>query len=105
LWEIFARDAVYDTECFCQLTRANNAIIKENMSRVMRQSITSQNQSAKSANIDVGASIRQQKSIAAQEALYEGALPLQVAVMMLLHRQTLNDLDGVCVNSNLKCNA
>jgi hypothetical protein len=96
LWEIFARDAVYDTECFCQLTRANDAIIKENMSRVMRQSIASQNQSAKSANIDVGASIRQRKSIAAQEALYEGALPLQVAVMMLVHRKTLNDLDGAC---------
>jgi hypothetical protein len=39
LWDIFSRDAVYDTECFCQLTRANDAIIKENMSRVMRQSI------------------------------------------------------------------
>jgi hypothetical protein len=96
LWEIFARDAVYDTECFCQLTRANNAIIKENMSKVMRQSIAAQNDSARHANIDVGASIRQRKAIAAQEALYEGSLPLQVAVMMVVHRQTLNELDSAC---------
>jgi hypothetical protein len=96
LWEIFARDAVFDTECFCQITRANDAIIKENMSRVMRQSIAAQNQSAKSANIDVGASIRQRKSIAAQEELYEGALPLQVAVMIVVHRPTLSELDSAC---------
>ncbi len=96
LWDIFARDAVFDTECFCQLTRANDAIIKENMSRVMRQSIAAQNQSAKSANIDVGASIRQRKSIAAQEELYEGALPLQVAVMIVVHRPTLSELDSAC---------
>ncbi len=96
LWDIFARDAVYDTECFCQLTRANDAIIKENMSRVMRQSIAAQNDSAKHANIDVGASIRQRKSIAAQEALYEGSLPLLVGVVMVVHRPTLNELDSAC---------
>jgi hypothetical protein len=96
LWDIFARDAVYDTECFCQLTRANDSIIKENMSRVMRQSIAAQNQSARSSNIDVGASIRQRKSIAAQEELYEGALPLQVAVMLMVHRPTLPELDSAC---------
>jgi hypothetical protein len=96
LWDIFARDEVFDTECFCQLTRANDAMIKENMSRVMRQSIAAQSQSAKSASIDVGASIRQKKSIDAQAALYEGALPLQVAVMLLVHRPTLKDLDGAC---------
>jgi hypothetical protein len=96
LWDIFARDAVFDTECFCQLTRANDGIIKENMSRVMRQSIAAQNTSAKYASIDVGASIRQRKSIAAQEALYEGSLPLQVGVMLVVHRPTLNELDSAC---------
>jgi hypothetical protein len=96
LWDIFSRDTVYDTECFCQLTRANDAIVKDNMSRVMRQSIAAQNESAKHANIDVGASIRQRKSIAAQEALYEGSLPLHVGVMMVVHRPTLNELDAAC---------
>jgi hypothetical protein len=66
------------------------------MSRVMRQSIAAQNQSAKSANIDVGASIRQRKAIAAQEAMYEGSLPLQVAVVLLVHRRSLSDLDSAC---------
>jgi hypothetical protein len=96
LWDIFARDAVYDTECFCQLTRANDGIVKENMSKVMRQSISAQQDSARNANIDVGAALRQRKSIAAQEALYEGSLPLQVAVTMVVHRPTLPELDAAC---------
>ncbi|KAM3095551.1 hypothetical protein ACKFKG_13135 [Phormidesmis sp. 146-35] len=96
LWEIFARDAVTDTECFCQLTRANEAIIKENMSRVTRQTIAAQNMSAQNANIDVGASMRQRKAIAAQESLYEGALPLNVAVVFLVHRKTPDQLDSAC---------
>jgi hypothetical protein len=96
LWDIFSRDAVYDTECFCQLSRANDGIVKENMSRVMRQSIASQNNSARYANIDVGASIRQRKAIDAQEALYEGSMPLQVAVMLVVHRPTLDELDSAC---------
>jgi hypothetical protein len=63
LWDIFARGNVTDTECFCQLTRANDSIIKENMSRVMRQSIAAQNNSARTANIDVGASRRPRSSL------------------------------------------
>ncbi|MBW4444460.1 MAG: hypothetical protein KME10_25210 [Plectolyngbya sp. WJT66-NPBG17] len=96
LWEIFARDAVTDTECICQLTRANEAIIKENMSRVTRQTIAAQNMSAKNAAINVGAAVRQRKAIAAQEALYEGALPLNVAVVFLVHRKTPEQLDSAC---------
>jgi hypothetical protein len=28
--------------------------------------------------------------------MYEGSLPLQVAVVLLVHRQSLNDLDSAC---------
>lgn len=95
-WDIFARDAVYDTECFCQITRANEALIKENMSRVTRQAIASQNLSADHNAVDVGASIRQNKAIEAQAALYEGALPLHVGVVFLVHRETSEKLDSAC---------
>jgi len=95
-WDIFARDAVYDTECFCQITRANEALIKENMSRVTRQAIASQNLSSDHNAVDVGASIRQNKAVEAQAALYEGALPLQVGVVFLVHRETTEQLDSAC---------
>ncbi len=95
-WDIFARDAVYDTECFCQITRANEALIKENMSRVTRQAISAQTLSAEHNAVDVGASIRQNKAVDAQAALYEGALPLQVGVVFLVHRATPEKLDSAC---------
>jgi hypothetical protein len=96
LWQLFARDAIFDTECFCQLTRANDAIIRDNMSRVTRQTIAAQNLSTKNASVDVGASIRQQKAIAAQSDLYEGALPLNLAVVFLIHRKDVESLDSAC---------
>jgi hypothetical protein len=96
LWQIFARDAVFDTECFCQITRANDAIIRENMSRVTRQTIAAQNLSTKNANIDVGAAVKQKKAIAAQEELYEGALPLSLGVVFLVHRPDVESLDSAC---------
>ena len=95
-WDIFARDAVTDTECFCQITRANEALIRENMSRVTRQAISSQTLSADHNAVDVGASIRQNKAVDAQAALYEGALPIYVGVTFLVHRQTPEQLDSAC---------
>lgn len=96
LWEIFSRDAVTDTEVFSEYSRANDGIVKENMSRVTRQSIASQESSAQNKGVDVGASIKQRKAIAAQEELYEGALPINVAVVFLVHRNTPNELDTAC---------
>ena len=96
LWEFFSREAVYDTEVFCQLSRANSAIIKENITRVTKQAIAAQNESSKNASVDVGAAIRQRKAIAAQEELYEGALPLNVATVFVVHRESLDDLDSAC---------
>jgi hypothetical protein len=43
---MIARDAISNTEVFCQFTRANETIAKANMQRVTKQSIVSQEQSA-----------------------------------------------------------
>jgi hypothetical protein len=79
IWEAIARDAVANTEVVCQFTKANQAIVKANMQRVTKQSIVSQEQSASGRNVNVMASLKQDKAIKAQEALYEGAIPINVA--------------------------
>jgi uncharacterized glyoxalase superfamily metalloenzyme YdcJ len=84
LWEAIARDSVANTEVFCQFTRANETIVKANMQRVTKQSIVSQEQSASLNNINVNASLKQQKAVKAQEALYEGAMPINVAIGIVL---------------------
>jgi hypothetical protein len=96
LWEAIARDAISNTEVFCQFTRANETIVKANMQRVTKQSIVSQEQSASLNNINVNASLKQQRAVKAQEALYEGAIPINVAVAILIRRPSPNALDDAC---------
>jgi hypothetical protein len=96
LWEAIARDAVANTEVICQFTKANETIVKANMQRVTKQSIVSQEQSTSVRNVNVMASLKQDKAIKAQEALYEGAIPINVAVVFLIRRPNPVLLDDAC---------
>ena len=66
------------------------------MQRVTKQSIVSQEQSASLNNINVNASLKQQRAVKAQEALYEGAIPINVAVAILIRCPSPNALDEAC---------
>jgi hypothetical protein len=94
LWELLARETVVDTEIFCQLSAANPAIVKTTLQRVLKQS----NMSAlmaqeKSRTIDVNAQLKLRKSVAAQEQIYEGALPIYTGIAILVHRPSLEKLE------------
>ena len=94
LWELLARETVVDTEVFCQLTAANPAIVKTTLQRVLKQSnMTARLAEEKSKTIDVGAQLKLKKSVAAQEQIYEGAVPIYTSVVMLVHRDTVEKLD------------
>jgi hypothetical protein len=97
IWGVMSREAVYDTEVFCQVTKANQGIVRENMRRVMKQSMLDQTVSSKNGpSMDVAASLKQDKAIRAQQELYEGAVALQTATVFLVHRPSLNKLDEAC---------
>jgi hypothetical protein len=94
LWELLARESVVDTEIFCQLTAANPAIVKTTLQRVLKQSnMTARLAEEKSKTIDVGAQLKLRKSVAAQEQIYEGAVPIYTSVVMLVHRDSVEKLD------------
>lgn len=97
LWQVISREAVYDTEVFCQVTKANQGIVRENMRRVMKQSMLDQEVSSKKGpSMDVAASLKQDKAINAQKELYEGAVALHTATIFLVHRRSLTKLDEAC---------
>ncbi|GAA6624217.1 hypothetical protein [Scytonema sp. NUACC26] len=94
LWELLARETVVDTEIFCQLSAANPALVKTTLQRVLKQSnITALTAQEKSKTIDVNAQLKLRKSVAAQEQLYEGAVPIYTSVALLVHRPNLEKLD------------
>ncbi|RUR84620.1 hypothetical protein ACF3DV_20180 [Chlorogloeopsis fritschii PCC 9212] len=94
LWELLARESVVDTEIFCQLTAANPAIVKTTLQRVLKQSnVTALLAQEKSRTIDVGAQLKLKKSVAAQEQIYEGAVPIYAGIVILVHRPSVEKLD------------
>ncbi|MBD2775553.1 hypothetical protein [Iningainema tapete] len=94
LWELLARERVVDTEIICQLTAANPAIVKGTLQRVLKQSnTTALLAQEKSKTIDVSAQMKMRKSVAAQEQLYEGAVPIYTAIAILVHRPNLEQLE------------
>lgn len=97
LWELLAKDTVFDTEIFCELTAANPALVKTTLQRVLKQSnMTAKLAEEKSNTIDVAAQLKLKKSVAAQEKLYEGAIPINTGVTILVHRPNLEKLDEAC---------
>ena len=96
LWELFSRDRVFDTEVFCELSRANEQAIKDSMQLITKQSIVAAAYSSSRQSVDVQAELKRKKTIAAQESLYEGAVPLNVAVTLFVHRNSPERLDEAC---------
>ncbi|MBD6616990.1 hypothetical protein FNW02_14410 [Komarekiella sp. 'clone 1'] len=94
IWELLARETVVDTEVFCELTTANPAFVKTTLQRVLKQSnMTTIMAQEKSKTIDVNAQLKLKKSVAAQEQLYEGAVPIYTGIAILVHRQSIEKLE------------
>lgn len=94
LWDLLSRETVVDTEIFCQLTAANPALVKTTLQRVLKQSnMTAIMAQEKSRTIDVNAQLKLKKSVAAQEQLYEGAVPIYTGIAIFVHRPTVEQLD------------
>ncbi|MDX2096733.1 MAG: hypothetical protein SFW36_03070 [Leptolyngbyaceae cyanobacterium bins.59] len=96
LWDVLARESVKDVEIFCQLSRANELLVKTAVQRVTKQSNVAAIVASQKAGIDVGAQLKTQEAIAAQEELYKGALPVHTAVAILVYRPDTDSLDEAC---------
>ncbi|WP_373530126.1 hypothetical protein, partial [Nostoc sp.] len=96
LWELISRDSIFDTEIFCQLTKANQGITKTNLQRLTKQSITSTTLSSDKGNIDVKAGLNIESAVEAQKTIYKGNVVVQTAVVFLVHRKSTRELDEAC---------
>jgi hypothetical protein len=96
LWNLMARDVVVNTEIYCQLTRANETLVKTAVQRVLKQSNTAAQFAEENRSIDVAAQVKTRKSAQAQEQLYEGAIPIYTGIAILVYRENLERLDEAC---------
>ena len=96
LWDVISRERIYDTEIYCQVTRANETLVKTNMQRLTKQSNTNAVVSSQKNSIDVMSLMNIQESVEAQQALYSGAIPIYTATVFLLYRNNKDELDDAC---------
>jgi hypothetical protein len=102
LWEALCRPHIIDTEICCQITPRNTTLLKTNMQRVLKQSNVAAQIAEQSRSIDVAAQIKVKRSVDAQAKLYEGYIPVNVATVFLVHRETRSQLNEAC-NASSEC--
>ena len=96
LWSILCRPHVVDTEIICQITGRNTHLVKTNVQRILKQSNVAAHLAEQSRSIDVAAQVKVRRSVQAQEKLYEGAIPVNVATVFLVHRDSRAQLNEAC---------
>jgi hypothetical protein len=96
LWDVLCRPHVIDTEVICQITPANAAMVKTQMQRLIKQSNNAALSAVDHRSIDVGATLRTQKTVDAAAQIIEGSIPVKVATVFLVHRPTRMKLDEAC---------
>ena len=98
LWDVVAKDRVYDTEVFCQLQLGNSRLMREKLKSLTKQSNVAASTAAEKNDVDVGAQLKAEETIEAQASLIRGNVPLHTAVVVLIHRNHEQDLDNACSN-------
>ncbi|MFN6562426.1 MAG: helicase HerA domain-containing protein [Nostoc sp. ChiSLP01] len=95
LWSIFSRDLIYDIEIITEISPADRQIV-----RVAQQLITKRSHNATlSSNgktIDVQSQINVERSVEAQKQLYTGDVPVNTALIVLVYRNTPQEIDDAC---------
>ncbi len=94
LWQVIAQFP--DCEFVCELGAADRTMARMTLQRLTRQSYTAMHRATAFKDVDVASQLRAKKGVEAQEKIYEGALPIWVSVIALVHRDNPTTLAEVC---------
>jgi len=95
LWNIFARDVIYDVEIITEISPADQKLTRLTQQMITRRSRNAEI-SASRKTIDVASQINTEWSVNAQKQLYTGDVPENVALIVLVYRDTPEQIDEAC---------
>ncbi len=95
LWQALAQFP--DCECVCELAAADRMMTRVTLQRLTKQSVTATFRANLLRDVDVASQMRMKQGVEAQERIYEGALPIWVSGLVLLHRDTPESLAEACL--------
>jgi hypothetical protein len=97
IWKRMAQSYIKDSEIWVELTTSNKFIVQDNLARMSKQAKVAMNRAiTHGAGRDAGAEVSQDESIEAQKQIFQGAAPLNSAVVFLVYRKTERELDQAC---------
>ncbi|MEA5566633.1 helicase HerA domain-containing protein [Anabaena sp. UHCC 0399] len=95
MWEIFARDNIHDLEIITEMSPADQKMVRLTQQLITRRSRNAEMSAAKKT-IDVASQINTEWSVNAQKQLYTGDVPLNVALIVLIYRDTPEEIEDAC---------
>lgn len=107
IWKVISKTYIYDTEAIVEISPAADLIIKDNLTRIAKQSKIEQTVALeKGQGKDVAAELKQSESFEAQRKLYQGAKAINAATTFIVYRPTPEQLAQACqILSNSFSNA
>lgn len=99
IWSIMADPEITDTEVIVQLIKGNQLLLQEKLATLTKQSISNAADAANNrGTVNVKATVDAEGAIEAQKLLYQGGVPLKLAVTFIVHRKEVEDLEDACRN-------
>ena len=94
LWQALAQ--MQDCEFVCELAAADRTMTRITLQRLTKQNLTATFRANLLKNVDVASQMRMKQGVEAQEQIYQGALPIWVSVVALIHRESPESLAEAC---------
>lgn len=96
LWEIFSRDTIFDVEVITEISPADRGLTRSAQQMITRRSRTLDLNVQQRKSIDVSAQINVERSVEAQQKLYTGDVPQNLSLVVLVYRDTPEEVDDAC---------
>ncbi|MHC5824350.1 MAG: helicase HerA domain-containing protein, partial [Nostoc sp.] len=95
LWNVFSREVIYDVEIITEISPADQKLTRLTQQLITRRSRNAEI-SASKKTIDVASQINTEWSVNAQKQLYTGDTPENLALIVLVYRNSLEEIDDAC---------
>ena len=96
LWDIFSRDTIFDVEIITEISPANRGLVRSSQQMITRRSRTLDLNVQQRKSVDVSAQINVERSVEAQHRLYTGDVPENLSLVVLVYRDTPEEVDDAC---------
>ena len=94
LWQALSQFS--NCEFVCELAAADRTMTRITLQRLTKQNLTATFRANLLKNVDVASQMRMKQGVEAQEQIYQGALPIWVSVVALVHRESPESLSEAC---------